>query len=510
MRIKTITLFVIYIWSTFIFADVGVLNFYNDIEYYNRLSLEVDHISQYKEGFIDKDNRVLLEGDSWDFKIFNPTLFYSFNSSFSTGINDGALWQGKGFNGQLETGFIFNSENIVIRLLPEIWFAQNKDFEIAPSKYLYGSVITCIDSYQRPGNETYYDINLGKSSLLFKYNIFEAELSSDNIILGPGRISPIIMSDHSEGFYHIRLGFDEWKSPIGSFEYNAFIGKLDESSFFDEDETNNSNLITAYNFAYSPVFIPGLTLGFNRSLTAPMSVVSPQIIFKIFDPFIAGGYIGEPFGYDKTDQRMSIVIDWIFPESGFKAYTEIAKNDYSTNIELLLRTPEHTLAYTIGFSKILGDFLLEFEHTDLQESREYVLGGLGGGGSFYRHHIVSQGYTNNGQLLGAGIGSGSDSQTLSLSHFLKDRTLKAYIQRIAINKDYIYGKYLDPDNRPSGSPYAVDELQFNIRLGFKGLFDFDSVSMFAEFAYDYRSAFNFIPYEKMNNIYLALGLQYKF
>lgn len=506
-------LFPLRIWS-----DVGIFEMQKDQLYFSEMNNEKTHLQQYynSESLDYLNISEIRELGFGKLSLFNPSFYSSFNSSTPSEINDGALWQGKGVNGQFETGFKFTSKYLDIRFIPKVWFSQNQDFSLVPSAYYgedsergkYGSIISGMDQYQRPGSSFYYEYDLGKTSVMLKYSIFELEFSTDNFILGPSRISPLIMSDNSAGFPHARIGFDKWETFLGVFEYNAIWGGLKESDFFDNDSSNDDTLVTALNIGYSPAILPGFTIGINRTLIASMKHVNPGVVFKIFDPFIAGGVIGDKYGYDKTDQRFSLVFDWSLPESGFRIYTELAKNDYSTDYELFLRTPEHAGAITAGFSKTLGRFLLEFEYTEMIESRDYDLG-QPVYGTFYKHHIVTSGYTNRGQLMGAGIGSGSDAQTLTLSYFADKYQIKGYFQRIGIMKDYIYGEHY-VGKLPNDPEYPVSRLQFDIKAGISTLILYGNYSFFAEVAADLRFAYNYDPDEKLYNFFGAFGIQYKF
>lgn len=510
--LRKLFIILIILVSIKLWADIGIFELQKDRMYYNDLSID----SGFNQQYIDSDY-ILTENlstiQNFDFisiSLLNPTFFASFNSSTPSGINDGAIWQGRGINAQFETGIVFQSKYLDIKLAPKIWWSQNADFKIvkpAVDSIEYGSIFSGMDCYQRPGSDYYYELDSGKSSIKFKYKLLSLEYSTDSFILGPGRVSPLIMSDNSAGFPHIRLGVNKWQTFLGTIEYNALFGLLEESSFFDANKDNNSVLFSGYNMAYSPAILKGLTIGFNRTLIAPKEYISPEVVFKIYDPEIFGGNIGKPYGYDKTDQRLSFVFDWKFPEIGLRLYGEWGKNDYSSNHELFFRTPEHTSAITTGFGKTLGDFLLEFEYTELIESRDYKLGGLPGRGTFYKHHIVSHGYTNKGQLLGAGIGSGSDAQTLTLSYFKDRLILKGYVQRVAIMKDYIYGEHYDPSDEYS-EKYPVNRLQFDGKLGFKSMYNLNSLTIFADITADMRFAYNFEPEHYQPNLYIALGLQY--
>jgi hypothetical protein len=59
---------------------------------------------------------------------------------------------------------------------------------------------------------------------------------------------------------------------------------------------------------------------------------------------------------------------------------------------------------------------------------------------FYTHHIVQHGHTQKGQLLGAAIGPGADSQYLGVTWYSTFGKLEGYFLRRSLNKDYVYGQ----------------------------------------------------------------------
>ena len=56
--------------------------------------------------------------------------------------------------------------------------------------------------------------------------------------------------------------------------------------------------------------------------------------------------------------------------------------------------------------------------------------------NFYAHHRVTQGYTNRGQWLGAGIGTGGNSQYLSFTVYHKKGSFTLFGQRRNPEMDY--------------------------------------------------------------------------
>ena len=63
------------------------------------------------------------------YKIFGPEWFNSYNTEAPYGQNDGALWQGRGYNTSLTGGIRFEGYGFEATFKPQISFSQNKEFE---------------------------------------------------------------------------------------------------------------------------------------------------------------------------------------------------------------------------------------------------------------------------------------------------------------------------------------------------------------------------------------------
>jgi hypothetical protein len=159
-------------------------------------------------------------------------------------------------------------------------------------------------------------------------------------------------------------------------------------------------------------------------------------LFTLFVPIM-----GPSFGKDVRDQRMSITLNYLFEQVGFEIYLEWARNDYSPNIEYLIRYPFHTQAYTVGASKAFSfsspQFKGElfFEITNLESSRDYESIGAT---TFYAHHLITQGHTNRGQWIGAGMGTGGNSQYLGFTLYHPLGYSGLFVHRQNVNNDYIW------------------------------------------------------------------------
>ena len=81
--------------------------------------------------------------------------------------------------------------------------------------------------------------------------------------------------------------------------------------------------------------------------------------------------------------------------------------------------------------------------TTINRDRVYVEEGETAVGYWYTHSQVKHGYTENGQLLGAGIGPGSNSQWIKVSWVKGLKTLGLEFERYVHNNDYFISHIKD-------------------------------------------------------------------
>jgi hypothetical protein len=150
----------------------------------------------------------------------------------------------------------------------------------------------------------------------------------------------------------------------------------------------------------------------------------------------------DPEGNDDRDQLLSLIARWVIPEGGFEAYVEWGRNDHNTELRDFLLEPDHSQAYTIGVGKNVpsdsGIVHLRAEWTHLGRSPTFQVRATP---SYYAHHLVRAGYTEKGQILGAGIGPGSDSQYLSVDRYHSRGRWGVFAQRVRFDEDTYYRLY---------------------------------------------------------------------
>lgn len=435
-----------------------------------------------EESHIWKDNQLITKYTFLDEKInlyvFNPYWYSSYNSSEPYGQNDGGLWQGRGYNTAVTTGAQIKAYGFEAIFKPQFSFSQNKEYEYPRPNYsgsnysgkaedygYYG--LTSIDAPQRFGDTSFCNFDWGDSEIRYTWNNITIGFGTEAIWLGPAQINPIMHSNNASSYPKIDIGirrtsiefFGIW---FGDIEGRYWLGKLSESEYFDNNDENNDNLIAGLALGYEVPFLPGLTVGFNRTMLSHWKDFSPYTTLDIIVPGMKS-----KAGYDESDQRASVTADYFIPKGGIDLYIEWGKNDYNTGIDNIIRYPFHTQAFTAGFkkindynTKIRGQFLFELTYIETSMDYHFFYDWGGVGNSFYTHHLIKQGYTNNGQYLGAGIGSGGNSQYLSYRLYYPKGNSTLFVQRVNPDLNYFY--FQAPRNPDSKQPN--EDVKSSIRV----------------------------------------------
>ena len=471
---------------------------------FSNSSMEYDFSGTYWEGF--ESNKEISDIFGFSIGSYSPEVWVSYNSDTSTKTNDGAIFQGKGFNTRTAAGFFAENSFMSLYFYPEFWWSQNSDFDIIPTDYSsgYGDYWTVFDNLQRYGEDAYQSFSWGQTGVHFNWEDYlTLGFSNENITVGPCYFNNIILGYNGDGFPHFDAGTP---SPVsfggfGNFELRFIWGYLRESEFFDDDDSNDWSWITGSYLSYSTPYIPNLTLGFNYQYYKPLSEWESGDLIRN----IPGLDMGDT-GMDNKDMMISLTFDWLFPKVGFELYGEWGRNDNFSNYEDIIRSPEHTQAISVGFNQFLFskdslDFFLTGEVTNMERKRTYYERAAG---PWYRHYWAGwvQGYTNNGQLLGAVIGPGSNSQALQLSCYYPSGETAFSFQRISYDEDYYY---LLVNKGVTGIRKYV-ELLFSLSSVYK----LDRYKLFVDLTQALTWNYLYIGDNDYFNTHLEIGLQFDY
>lgn len=382
-------------------------------------------------------------------RIYGPDWFNSINTATPYGQNDGALWQGKGYNTSLSAGARLEAYGFELTLRPQLSFSQNLAFEHLPGVYgneysYFTSSGGSIDLVQRYGDSAFWNFDWGDTEARWTWRNITVGFGTQNPWLGPAYLNPMLGSNNAPGYPKLDFGLRKTRIIIpglgwnlGTIEGRVWVGRLTESEYFDNNVDNDHNIINGFYLAYSPPFLPELTVGATKVCTTKWG----NNFWKYINPFYSGNDI-DGIG---EDQRASVFADFLFPSVGFNLYLEYGFDDYSYDS---ISNPFHTGVFTFGLEKTIGlgkkakskniESTLLFEFNFFEMSQDFQLQWNYAG--FYSHSKITQGYTNNGQILGAGSGYFGNSQFLKYTVYYNKGQVSFYFHRNSPDVNYIYNK----------------------------------------------------------------------
>lgn len=399
--------------------------------------------------------------DSVRFRIYGPEFFTSYNSAAPYGQNDGVLWQGRGFNSSISAGARLEAYGLELTLKPTVAYSQNLAFDLVKPAYPekdstvdysgkaadYGYFgVRSIDAPQRFGDDPFFDYSWGDSEIRYTWKSLTAGFGTQLIWLGPAKINPIIHSNNAPPYPKLDIGLRKtaivlpklgWD--LGDIETRLWWGYLSESDWFDNDSGNDHNMISGLTVAYAPPVFEGLTLFANRTYLAKWGKDSWRTIPSLF--MIDTRFQGDT---DVWDQRASIGFCYLVASGSIEVYGETGVNDYGISADGYVRYPFHSMVYLGGIKKAIdvpfsffsrGELAVEWSNLEISQDFQFQWAS-----TFYAHHQITQGYTNKGQWLGAGNGTGGNFQYVEFTGFHRNGYLKVFFKRKNPDNDYVYSK----------------------------------------------------------------------
>jgi hypothetical protein len=384
-----------------------------------------------------------------------PDLLAVSNSTIPFSLNDGALWAGRGWNERLRFGLRAEWGRFFLILAPEFIASQNLPYPMpAPATTLTRPadrnplsspwhIDPSIDAPLRFGYTGFALLDPGQTTLGARFGAFAAGLSTENEWWGPGIRDAIVLSDNAAGIPRIFLRtVRPIHTPIGGLEADWFLGGLVESRYFDTHPANDWRSITGLALVWHPEFDRGLSLGIERTVYAPLGTWT-GLFGHLFDVLLDRGTRNAPDTgvVARREQIFGVFGRWVFPADHFAVHFEWARTQLPASLGDLLTDPNYSQGYTLGLEwgtpvHAARDLLrLQAEATYLEKSPAYRDKPLE---SFYTSSVVPQGYTQDGQVIGAAIGQGASSQWLGIDYLAPAWRVGIFGGRIRWDDDALY------------------------------------------------------------------------
>lgn len=424
----------------------------------------VDRASSRTTGLISKP------GDPIEIGLLPIAWQHQITSGFPYGWNDGSMIPNVGYQTQLSAGVYVRHKFFSVQLRPEFVYAQNKyylgfDGKTRPSWSVWYDYYNNIDMPEHFSEGSYTRLFPGQSSVRVHYGAFSGGLSTENLWWGPGIRNSLLMSNTAPGFLHGTINTTRpIHTLVGSFEGQFIIGKLDSSGFaptkqgipghYDEfyiPKPKTWRYISGLTVAWQPKWVPGLSLGFAQSFVVNRSDQGSGLADYLSLPFL--GY-KSTFNKDdamqtgtgeqrrKRDAYVSFFGRWVMPKGNAEIYAEYGRNDLPWDNRDFIVQMDNSRAYTVGFRKLFPFnrareeyFQLGIEATQTEKTRSLQVRTVN---TWYIHPEVRHGYTHRGQLLGAGIGPGSNTQAIYASWLKDAKQIGVQVERLVRLNDFYY------------------------------------------------------------------------
>lgn len=430
---------------------------------------------------------------------------FTINTTVPYGDNNEAAWYGRGLNSELFFGGYISSDYLTLSFRPQMVYQQNIEFEHprfvfrdeeGTLRYSTEAIGSIIDTPFQFGSDPFSTFSHGYTSVRAHYGALEAGYSTEPLTWGTNIQYPLLFSNNAPGMQHFFLGTRKpLRIPyVGNFEF-SYIGAFPEDSDYfelEEDEPNNRRFINGINMVYSPSFISNFHVGFARAVQKYLEndTLQRSDFGLILDPFYQKEFIrtrGQLNSVEPRNHLNLIYARWIWDESHFEIYGEFYREDFAWDSRDLFMEPRHNSGYSFGFQKLIFAPYAHFYRVNLefvnmtpsylQEVRPQFY--------YYTDPVIRQGHTNRGQLLGASIGPGSNTQFLSMDAYKDWGRYGIYFRRLADNNHfhYNYDRFLD---RPEFFRQGFGDYWRNrtdLTLGTRGVMEIGNLMLSADIAW---------------------------
>ena len=474
-----------------------------------------------------------------------------FNSHHPYNRNNGSMVPNRGHQHILSAGIYTEIGPLSIQLKPEYLFSENKDFEgfgegpnghdpsIWAKRY---ELWNHIDMPERFGEKSISKTLIGQSSIRLNYKGLSLGVSNENIWWGPSIRNSIMMSNHARGFKHVTFNTTKpLKTKIGNFEWQIISGRLESSGFTPPNtemeyagtklyvpkinqrkRTDDWRYLQGYSVSYSPKWISGLSLGFIRWVSAYSALYKGEYVWMEGSPTWFPAFQNLFRKNDRyqnyeqqSNQAAGVFLRWLWKDAKSEIYVDYNHNDSKQNIRDLLLDSDHSRAVTVGLQKIFkinnNDFLFSWEWTQMEQTASRLLRNAG---SWYEHGWTFDGYTNKGEVLGASIGPGSNSQYFALNRIRDKEKIGIALEIIDQDNDFYYEAFAR--DRKSKSYYRRYWKDFNLHLNFSKKYKqfwlssnlMYSRSLNYQWDLDDTATEYYHPGNDVNNFHMTLKLAY--
>ncbi len=437
-------------------------------------NLKINSFKTYSDSLPIKQNKVELK--------FLPILSTTvYNSNRPYGWGNFSMMNSTGLQSMVSPGVYGKLFFIKFQLRPEYVASQNKAYQG------YGEDFSDIINRNRFRLWNYGDyperfskkynsfLWWGQSYISFNAGPVALGLSTENIWWGPGQFNSLIFTNNARGMKHLYLKTSRPTNIfIGKLQAEIIVGRAEDSGILPSQNqqlnskyalpfTGDWRYVSGINIIFQPVILPGLFLGFSRTFQQYNEMVEDS--FKGRLPIFEGFQKKKLFTNENSveydgkgqDQQVAISLRYFSPKANFDLYAEYGRRDHSYDWRDFILNPEHARAYLLGFTKLIktgkknvfyqarGEIVHQQESVNRYIRYEF----LNTFNASWHTHYQARGFSNEGQAMGVGIGTGANVQILELARISGLNKFGVLFQRLENQQDFYYGSFAEnPSKRP--------------------------------------------------------------
>jgi hypothetical protein len=356
-----------------------------------------------------------------------------YNSSYPYGINEGPVWAGRGLTSSVAAGFAFAAGPFTAVVKPIVFRAENQGFALRPTgrpdlgPFVDPTWPVNIDRPQRFGSTAYSRLDPGESTLRLDIAGVSLGATTANEWWGPSTLFPYIVGNNAAGVprvfigtqgpANIYLGRIQARVEYGMESQSSFSPVVGPDTYTSPDSSGRKRLMSGLVVTFSPKIFPGLEIegaryfhevwtghfGSNELRTPFEGLVKSSIPRGVSIP-----------GVDSRDvlknQLASLSLRWVLPRSGVDIYGEYGREDHAEDNRALEVQPDLTRTVMVGFRKAFryaDSTSFDAFNAEVFNGSPTTMGLHRSEGRTYVHYPIRQGHTEEGKVIGAGVGIGA-------------------------------------------------------------------------------------------------------
>lgn len=373
--------------------------------------------------------------------------------------NDGAMVPAKGIQQYLRLGVQAQWKNVEIQIAPEMVSAQNQFVETMRDdmdKVIWRDYYRWYNNIELPeqmGYTPYQKIGPGQSFLKYHFKNISLAVGTESKWWGPSQRNALILSNSARGFAHISFKTEKpIDTKIGKWGFEFLTGWLENGGWAPPVDyktlngnrlyiikNNEQRVFSGFNISYQPKWTKNLTLGVEQGFVQYKGRMQ-----NVASYFPVKNIISRYPKFDVFNQPITLTafyVNYEMPAAKTVLYGEFGWNLNQTSFRNWLLQPDKGYASTWGIKKIIPtqksfyfELLAEITQTQLLTRAEQFTAAAPP--SWYLGQDVRQGYTQDGKLLGAGVGPGGSGQLMELNWRRGNNRIGMAFERRVHNNDF--------------------------------------------------------------------------